>query len=103
MSNGETERPKGSISVQEAGRRGGARLKELYDGTGHWQKIGKKGGSTTFERHGTKHFQQVGEKGGAATLERHGTEFYREIGKKGGQRVRELIAKAKEAEEKANG
>lgn len=41
-----------------------------------------------------------GEKGGERTAETHGHEFYEEIGKKGGQKVRELVEKGKEMEEK---
>jgi general stress protein YciG len=40
-----------------------------------------------------------GRKGGQTVLRERGPQFYSEIGKKGGQRVRELIALAKELEE----
>lgn len=43
--------------------------------------------------------RDIGRRGGTVTAERHGHEFYEEIGRKGGQRVRDLIAKAKAAEE----
>ncbi len=72
---------KGNISVREAGRRGGSKVKEKY-GLEHYQKIGKIGGT----------------KGGRTTKERHGREHYERIGKMGGARVRELISKAKEME-----
>lgn len=39
-----------------------------------------------------------GRKGGQTVLRERGPQFYSEIGKKGGQRVRELIARAKELE-----
>lgn len=39
-----------------------------------------------------------GRKGGLTVLRERGPQFYSEIGKKGGQRVRELIALAKELE-----
>jgi hypothetical protein len=59
----------------------------------------KKGGMTVKE---------AGHKGGEKTAETHGHEFYEEIGhkggekggEKGGQKVKELIEKGKEAEEK---
>nr|PZM94186.1 MAG: Em GEA1 (EM1) [Pseudomonadota bacterium] len=41
-----------------------------------------------------------GRKGGQTVLRERGPQFYSEIGKKGGQRVRELIALAKEIEAK---
>ncbi|NLC55858.1 MAG: Em GEA1 (EM1) [Armatimonadetes bacterium] len=52
--------------------------------------------------------REAGRKGGETTAERHGHEFYEEIGHKGGeiggprggQRVRELIEKGKQAEER---
>lgn len=63
------------------------------------EKWEKKGGMTVKE---------AGHKGGEKTARTHGHEFYEEIGHKGGekgghkggQKVRELIAKGKEAEEK---
>jgi len=45
--------------------------------------------------------REAGRKGGAVTASRHGVDHYRAIGKKGGQRVKELIRKAREEEEKA--
>ncbi len=44
--------------------------------------------------------REAGKQGGARTAETHGHEFYEEIGKKGGAKVRELIEKGKEMEEK---
>ena len=52
--------------------------------------------------------REAGRKGGEATARSHGHEFYEEIGHKGGEiggpkgghRVRELIEKGKEAEER---
>ena len=44
---------------------------------------------------------EAGRKGGTTTRERHGPDFYREIGAKGGKRVRDLIERGKQAEEKA--
>ena len=39
--------------------------------------------------------REAGRRGGTTTKERHGPEFYREIGHKGGQKVRELIERGK--------
>jgi general stress protein YciG len=63
------------------------------------EKEEKKGGMTVKE---------AGHKGGEKTAKTHGHEFYEEIGHKGGekgghkggQKVKELIEKGKEAEEK---
>jgi general stress protein YciG len=73
----------GEMTVREAGRRGGNRVKE---------------------RHGIEFFRMIGQKGGKTTSERHGREFYQRIGRKGGQkggsRLRELIAQGKAEETK---
>jgi len=71
----------GEITVQEAGRKGGARTAQTH-GREFYQEIGHKGG----------------QKGGQATSKKYGPEFYSEIGHKGGQRVRELINEGKESE-----
>ena len=63
------------------------------------EKQEKKGGMTVRE---------AGHKGGEKTAETHGHEFYEDIGHKGGekgghkggQKVKELIEKGKEAQEK---
>ncbi len=63
---------------------------------------------TEKEKKGGMTVKEAGHKGGEKTARTHGHEFYEEIGHKGGekgghkggQKVRELIAKGKEAEEK---
>lgn len=90
---------RGSISVREAGARGGQKNKERYAGTDHFQQIGKRGGATTAGRYGADHYQEIGKKGGATTAERYGEAHYQQIGRKGGARVRALIAQAKAQEE----
>ncbi len=60
------------------------------------------------ESKGDMTVEEAGRKGGEATAKTHGHEFYEEIGHKGGekgghkggQRVKELIEKGEEAEEK---
>ena len=42
--------------------------------------------------------REAGRRGGTTTKERHGPEFYRQIGHKGGQKVRELIERGKSLE-----
>lgn len=68
----------GSMSVREAGKRGG-----------------DKGGQTTKARYGSEYYREIGRRGGEAVRASRGPEFYEEIGRKGGQKVRALIAAAK--------
>lgn len=100
MSNEKEQKP--SITVAEAGRRGGAKVSKLY-GKEFFEKIGNKGGQTTKERYGPEFYEAIGKMGGTKTAKMHGPEFYQSIGKKGGERVREMIAKAKEIEAKELG
>jgi general stress protein YciG len=60
------------------------------------------------EKKGSMSVKEAGHKGGEKTAKTHGHEFYEEIGhkggakggEKGGQKVKDLIEKGKEAEEK---
>jgi general stress protein YciG len=67
-------------------------------------EAGHKGGEKTAETHGKEFYHEIGEKGGhkggEKTAETHGHEFYSKIGHKGGEKVRELIKKGEEEEEK---
>lgn len=90
------EDEKREITVAEAGRRGGCKVRD--EGLVDYQEMGKKGGATTRERHGVEFYGEIGAKGGRVTAERHGSDFYERIGRKGGARVRELIAAARKAE-----
>lgn len=72
------DKPKGQMTVQEAGRKGGQTTAERY-GHKFYVEMGKKGGK----------------KGGQVTYKYHGREFYQQIGRKGGQKVRELIEEVK--------
>lgn len=60
------------------------------------QEAGRKGGTTTAQRHGHEFYEKIGKKGGEARKEALGHEGYEELGRKGGQKVRELIAKGKQ-------
>ena len=64
------------------------------------KEAGHKGGEKTAETHGKEFYEEIGHKGGEETARTHGKEFYEDIGHKGGQKVKELIKKGEEAEEK---
>jgi len=57
------------MSKAAAGRLGGLTTNARH-GSGHFSRIGKKGGSPggkkTLERYGRKHFVRIGKKGGEA-------------------------------------
>jgi general stress protein YciG len=71
----EKEEKKGSMTVREAGH---------------------KGGEKTAETHGKEFYQQIGHKGGEKVAEEKGPGFYSRIGHKGGEKVRELVRKGEE-------
>jgi general stress protein YciG len=71
----EKEGKKGSMTVREAGQ---------------------KGGEKTAETHGHEFYEKIGQKGGEKVAEEKGPEFYSKIGHKGGQKVKELIEKGEE-------
>lgn len=72
------DKQKGSMTVREAGQKGGETTKERY-GDSFYEAIGRKGGKI----------------GGETTKERYGGSFYEDIGHKGGQKVKELIERGK--------
>ena len=57
----------GGMSVREAGKRGGDRVKAKY---------------------GSEFYEAIGRKGGEATKTKYGPSFYEEIGAKGGQKLK---------------
>ncbi|HEY3280655.1 MAG TPA: hypothetical protein VGN26_00130 [Armatimonadota bacterium] len=69
------------MTVKEAGRRGGSKVRDKY-GSDFFKSIGQKGGKQTAASHGHEFYQTIGKKGGA----------------KGGARVRELIERARREE-----
>src|SRR5438477_410193 len=73
---------KGGMTVSEAGRKGGERVRDER-GVEFYQEIGRKGG------------ELGGRKGGEAVRDKYGPSFYEEIGRKGGQKFRELIEQGK--------
>ena len=82
MADESTGKKKGSMSVSEAGRKGGQTVRDKY-GHSFYEEIGRKGG------------ELGGRKGGEAVRDKYGPSFYEEIGRKGGQKVRELIEQGK--------
>src|SRR5512141_1395940 len=91
---------KGSMSVSEAGRKGGQTVRDKY-GHSFYEEIGRKGGETVKAERGRAFYEQIGKKGGDTVKAERGAPFYEEIGKKGGQRVRTLIEEGKKAASEA--
>src|SRR5438094_939014 len=81
---------KGGMTVSEAGRKGGERVRDER-GVGFYQEIGRKGG------------ELGGRKGGEAVRDKYGPSLDGQIGHKGGQKVRELIEQGKRLGRAAKG
>src|SRR6266545_736736 len=93
---------KGAMTVSEAGRKGGVRVRETR-GRKFYEEIGKKGGDTVKAERGRQFYEEIGKKGGETIKSQRGTPFYEEIGRKGGHKVRELIEKGKAGGEEEAG
>jgi general stress protein YciG len=59
----QTENPGGGMTVREAGRRGGERVKAKY-GSEFYEAIGRKGGEATKSKYGPSFYEVIGQKGG---------------------------------------
>ena len=70
------KKPGGGMTVREAGRKGGQKVR---DERGH------------------SFYEEIGRKGGETVRDTRGHEFYEEIGRKGGNKVRDLIEAGKKA------
>ena len=111
---------KGSMTVAEAGRKGGEtvrneRGREFYEtigrkggatvkaerGRAFYEEIGRKGGETVKAERGAKFYEEIGKKGGDRVKATRGASFYEEIGRKGGQKVKKLIEEGKRAAREA--
>ena len=49
------------------------------------EEAGRKGGEATSKNHGQEFYEEIGRKGGEATSNNHDKNFYKEIGSKGGE------------------
>jgi general stress protein YciG len=65
------------------------------NGPEFYEKIGKKGGSSTATKYGPEFFGRIGKKGGKAVTAKYGAGHFERIGRKGGQKVADLIERAK--------
>lgn len=59
------EKTAGTMTVREAGKKGGARVNELY-GHDYFVHIGRKGGRTVLAKLGPLYYSYIGKKGGVA-------------------------------------
>jgi uncharacterized protein len=82
----------GSMTVEEAGRKGGEKVASER-GREFYEDIGKKGGDKIAAERGREFFEAIGKKGGETVSQdrRHMSN----IGHHGGEKVRDLIEKGK--------
>lgn len=59
------------------------------------REAGRKGGQKVRDQRGHSFYEEIGRKGGETVRDTRGHEFYEEIGHKGGQKVKELIEAGK--------
>jgi general stress protein YciG len=59
------------------------------------REAGRKGGQKVRDERGHAFYEEIGRKGGETVRDQRGHEFYEEIGHKGGQKVKELIEAGK--------
>ena len=70
----EAAEPKRPMTLSEAGRKGGEKVKRER-GTDFYAEIGRKGGRRVAQNHGPSFYSEIGRKGGEARKgEREGTE-----------------------------
>jgi len=74
----------GSMSVREAGAKGGRKLLERY-GAKHFRELGKLGGDAVKARLGRDWYSRIGKLGGEKLRDTQGPDYYSRIGKMGGR------------------
>ena len=79
------DKKKGKMTVEEAGRLGGAKTAETH-GPEFYSEIGSKGGSQRAKQH-------------EGSIDARGKTSLEEAGHRGGQRVKKLIEQGREHEE----
>src|SRR5712692_647314 len=77
-------RKKGSMSVSEAGRKGGQTVRDKY-GHSFYEEIGRKGGETVKAERGRAFYEYIVKKAATTVKAERGAAFYETIGKKGGE------------------
>ena len=65
------------------------------------REAGRKGGQKVRDERGHAFYEEIGRKGGETVRDQRGHEFYEEIGHKGGQKVKELIEAGKRRAQEA--
>lgn len=85
---------RGSMTVGEAGRKGGETVKEKY-GPSFYSEIGQKGGEARKGQLGPEGYSELGRKGGETVSKDR--EHMSEIGRKGGESRGQKSARGKEA------
>jgi general stress protein YciG len=65
------------------------------------REAGRKGGQKVRDQRGHSFYEEIGRKGGETVRDQRGHEFYEEIGHKGGQKVKELIEAGKRRAQQA--
>lgn len=86
-----------AMTVQEAGRKGGAMRKQQLGPAGY-ARMGKKGGAARKEQLGAEGYSELGKKGGEVRKRQLGSDGYAEIGRKGGEARREHLGREGYAE-----
>ena len=100
-----TEEKSKSMTVAEAGRKGGEKT-AMTHGREFYEEIGRRGGEKVMRERGPEFFSEIGSKGGSERAKQHegapearGKTSLEEAGHRGGQRVRKLIQAGKEHED----
>ena len=78
-----------------------AEEKEKKGGGMTVREAGRKGGQKVRDERGHKFYEEIGRKGGETVRNERGHEFYEEIGHKGGQKVKELIEAGKRRQQQS--